>query len=128
MDRVVVLNAAKMNYDGLLDFSGLAYETENGPAELVVYDDTAPEEILERIRDASCVVTKELVVTEEQMEKFPASVKLVVEAGTGYNNLPVAKAKEKGICVCNVPAYSSERVAHTAILLLLSLASPCRPR
>ena len=39
--KVVVLNAAKMNYDGLLDFSILSPET-------IVYDDSAPEEIISR--------------------------------------------------------------------------------
>jgi glycerate dehydrogenase len=48
---------------------------------------------------------------------------MICEAGTGYNNLDLAAAREKGIVVCNIPAYSSERVAHTAILLILSLAS-----
>ena len=37
--KVVVLNAAKMNYDGLLDFSVLSPDT-------VVYEDSAPEEIM----------------------------------------------------------------------------------
>ena len=50
--KVVVLNAAKMNYDGLLDFSILSPET-------IVYDDSAPEEIISRIQGACAVVTKE---------------------------------------------------------------------
>ena len=31
----------------------------------------------------------------------------IIIAGTGYNNIDLAAAKEKGITVCNIPAYST---------------------
>ncbi len=114
--KTVVLNAAKMNYDGRLDFSILSDD-------VTVYDDTAPDELLERIRDAAVVVTKEMPVGGDLIRQFPKSVKLLCEAGTGYNNLDVSAAHEMGITVCNIPAYSSNRVAHTAIMMILNLSS-----
>lgn len=114
--KTVVLNAAKMNYDGRLDFSILSDD-------VTVYDDTTPNELLERIRDAAVVVTKEMPVSGNLIRQFPNSVKLLCEAGTGYNNLDVSAAREMGITVCNIPAYSSNRVAHTAIMMLLNLSS-----
>ena len=57
------------------------------------------------------------------LSQFPESVKLIVEAGTGYNNIDLDAARAKGITVCNIPAYSTERVAHTAIMMLLNFAS-----
>lgn len=114
--KVVVLNAGKMNYDGQLDFSVLS-------PDVVVYEDSSQEEILERIEGAAAVVTKELPVSAEMIRQFPESVKLICEAGTGYNNIAIEAAAEKGIRVCNVPAYSSHRVAHTAIMLMLNLSS-----
>lgn len=117
--RVVVLNGAKMNYDGKLDFSVLSPDT-------VVYDDTQADEIVERIDGAAAVITKEMPVPSDIIQRFPDSVKLIVEAGTGYNNIDVEAAREKGITVCNIPAYSTQRVAHTAIMLLLNLASSMR--
>ena len=114
--KVVVLNAGKMNYDGQLDFSVLS-------PDVVVYEDSTQEEILERIEGAAAVVTKELPVSAEMIRQFPESVKLICEAGTGYNNIAIEAAAEKGIRVCNVPAYSSHRVAHTAIMLMLNLSS-----
>lgn len=51
--------------------------------------------------------------------QFPDSVKLICEAGTGYNNIDLDAAKEKKIAVCNIPSYSSKRVAHTAIMITL---------
>lgn len=114
--KTVVLNAKKMNFDGKLDFSILS-------SQVTVYEDTAPEELLERIQDADVIVTKEMPVSGDLIRQFPDSVKLICEAGTGYNNLDLAAAKEKGIMVCNIPAYSTQRVAQTAIMLILNLSS-----
>lgn len=115
-DKCVVLNAKKMNFDGKLDFSVLS-------SKVTIYDETAPEQLLERIQEADIIVTKEMPVSGELIEQFPASVRLICEAGTGYNNLDIDAARRKGITVCNIPAYSSERVAHTAIMMILNLSS-----
>ena len=115
-ERVVVVNASKMNYDYLLDFSVLSNDVQ-------VYDDSTNAELIERIQGARVVVTKELPVGVELLSQFPDSVKLIVEAGTGYNNIDLDAARAKGITVCNIPAYSTERVAHTVIMMLLNFAS-----
>lgn len=114
--KTVVLNAAKMDYDGRLDLSQLS-------PDLTVYPDSAPEQILERVRGAAVVVTKELVIDASLLSRFPDSVKLICEAGTGYNNLAMDAARAKGITVCNIPAYSTQRVAQTALMLMLNLSS-----
>ena len=115
-ERVVVVNAGKMNYDHALDFSILSNDVQ-------VYDDSTNEELIERIQGARVVVTKELPVNAEFLSQFPDTVKLIVEAGTGYNNIDLNAAKERGITVCNIPAYSTERVAHTVIMMILNFAS-----
>ena len=115
-ERVVVVNAGKMNYDHLLDFSVLSNDVQ-------VYDDSTNEEVIERIQGARVVVTKELPVGADLLSQFPDSVKLIVEAGTGYNNIDLDVARAKGITVCNIPAYSTERVAHTVIMMLLNFSS-----
>ena len=115
-ERVVVVNASKMNYDHLLDFSVLSNDVQ-------VYDDSTNAELIERIQGARVVVTKELPVGVELLSQFPDSVKLIVEAGTGYNNIDLDAARAKGITVCNIPAYSTERVAHTVIMMLLNFSS-----
>ena len=115
-DKVVVLNAEKTNFDGNVDFSTLTPHT-------TVYASTEPEEFLDRIQGYDIVVTKEIPVGADLIAQFPDSVKLICEAGTGYNNIDLAAAKAKGITVCNIPAYSTQRVAHTAIALLLNLSS-----
>ena len=115
-ERVVVVNAGKMNYDHALDFSVLSSDVQ-------VYDNSTNEELIERIQGARVVVTKELPVNADLLSQFPDTVKLIVEAGTGYNNIDLNAAKERGITVCNIPAYSTERVAHTVIMMILNFAS-----
>lgn len=115
-NKCVVLNAKKMNFDGKLDFSVLS-------SDVTVYDDTTNEELSGRIQGADIIVTKEMPVNAEMIQRFPESVKLICEAGTGYNNIDLEAARKKGITVCNIPAYSTERVAHTAIMMILNLSS-----
>ncbi|MBP3751856.1 MAG: hypothetical protein J6H20_04460 [Pyramidobacter sp.] len=50
MGKVVVLNAAKMDFDGSLDFSVLSDEVK-------VYADSREDEILGRIQGADAIVT-----------------------------------------------------------------------
>ncbi len=115
-DKTVVLNASVVNYDGNVDYSQIA-------SEVVIYDETPEDKILERVDGFTIVVTKEMKVRGDIIRKFPDSVKMICEAGTGYNNIDLDAVREKGIILCNIPAYSSERVAHTAVLLILNLAS-----
>lgn len=115
-DKTVVLNAGLVNYDGNIDYSKIA-------SEVVIYAETPEDKILERVEGFTIVVTKEMKVSGDIIRKFPDSVKMICEAGTGYNNIDLDAVHEKGIVLCNIPAYSSERVAHTAILLILNLAS-----
>ena len=114
--KCVVLNAKKMNFDGKLDFSILS-------SDVTVYDDTTEQQLSERIQGADIIVTKEMPVSAEMIQKFPESVKLICEAGTGYNNINLEATRKKGITVCNIPSYSTERVAHTAIMMILNLSS-----
>lgn len=115
-DKTVVLNGFRLNYDKKLDLSILS-------TQVTEYDVTNEEDILARVQGQNIVVTKEMPVSGEIISQFPDSVKLICEAGTGYNNIDLAAAKAKGIAVCNIPAYSTERVAHTAITFILNLSS-----
>jgi glycerate dehydrogenase len=101
-----------------LDFSQLAKLTT-----VTKYDASSDKEILDRVKEQNIIITKELPVGKELIAQFPPSVKLICEAGTGYNNIDIAAAKEKNITVCNVPGYSTEAVAQLAITFILSLSA-----
>lgn len=118
MYKAVFVNVKKINYDKKLDFSSI-----EKLATLAKYDDSNNDEFLERIQSHDIVITKELPVSRELINQFPPSVKMICEAGTGYNNIDLKAAKEKGIIVSNVPGYSSEAVAQLVINFILNLSS-----
>ncbi|WP_315069831.1 NAD(P)-dependent oxidoreductase [uncultured Clostridium sp.] len=118
MNNIVFLNSSRINYDNKLDFSSL-----NKLGEVTKYEDSNNEEILERVKNQNIVITKELTIGRDLIEKFPPCVKLICEAGTGYNNIDIAAAKERNISVCNIPGYSTEAVAQLVITFMLSLSS-----
>jgi glycerate dehydrogenase len=118
MDNIVFLNSNRINFDDKLDFSYL-----DKLGKVTKYADSSNEEILERVQNQNIVITKELTIGRDLIEHFPPCVKLICEAGTGYNNIDIAAAKEKNISVCNVPGYSTEAVAQLVITFMLSLSS-----
>lgn len=114
--KICVLNGNKVNYDGSIDYSVLGEE-------VIVHGDCTAADYAAFAEGCEVIVSKELPMTREDILGLPDCVKLIAEAGTGYNNIDLAACRERGIGVINVPAYSSERVAHTAIMLMLSFAS-----
>ena len=117
--KIVILNGAKVNYDGIIDYSVLAEKED----QLVVFDTCEDHGYGEISEGAEVIISKELPISREDIMGLPDSVKLICEAGTGYNNIDLEACRERGIGVCNVPSYSSERVAHTAVMMMLMLAS-----
>lgn len=118
MNNIVFLNSKRIDFDNKLDFSYLSTL-----GKVSKYEDSSNEEILERVKDQNIVITKEMTIGRELIEKFPPCVKLICEAGTGYNNIDIKAAKEKNILVCNLPGYSTEAVAQLVITFMLSLSS-----
>lgn len=121
--RCVMLNAARLDYDGRISFDKL-----RASAEVVRHDVTAPEDIVSRVTDFEVVMNKELPIPGDTIRAFPDCVKLICEAGTGYNNIDLTAACEKGISVCNVPTYATEAMAHMSITLVMALACSLWPQ
>ena len=115
--KVVVVNAGRLDWDGALRWAEL-----EATGTLVRFPDGSPSpaELAARCDGATVVVTKEVKV---DVDLLPSSVKLVCEAGTGYNNVNLAAATARGITVCNVPAYSTEAVASLVLTFMLALSS-----
>lgn len=117
--KIVIIQGEKTNYDGAIDYSIIGEDLE-------VFPYLDHEEMLKNIDGAGIVIVKEYPLPREIIERFPSSVHLLCEAGTGYNNIDVKACEERGITVCNIPAYSTECVAQTTMMLLLNMASSMR--
>ena len=87
---------------------------------LVVYDRTPAEKIVERIGDAQAVYVNKVPITRETIDQCP-NLRFIGVLATGYNVIDVKAAKAKGITVCNVPTYGTDAVAQYAMALLLEL-------
>lgn len=118
MANTVFLNLAKLNFDNKLDFSSITKLST-----FTKYDDSSDENIVQRVKDQTIIITKELPLSGKLISQFPSSVKLICEAGTGYNNIDIAVARKKGITVCNVPSYSTQAVANLVITYILNFSS-----
>ena len=107
--------------DGYVENPGdLSWEPLAALGELTVYDYTAPAEVIARIGDAPVILTNKTVITREIMDACPL-VKYIGVLATGFNVVDIAAAKEKGIVVTNVPAYSTQAVAQFTMALLLEI-------
>lgn len=118
MKDTVFLNSNRVDFDGKLDFSPLENITS-----LTKYNHSSDNEILQRIQNQNIIITKEIPLGSDLINKFPDSVELICEAGTGYNNIDIEAAKGKNILVCNLPGYSTEGVAQLVIGFILDLSS-----
>ena len=64
------------------------------------------------------MLTNKCQITRHTFELCP-NIRYIGLFATGYNNIDIAAAKERGIVVSNVPGYSTDSVAqHTFALIL----------
>lgn len=89
---------------------------------VTIYDRTPPELLVERCRDAEIIITNKTPVQKDSIQQLPA-LKLIAVTATGYNIIDVAAAREKGVAVCNVPAYGTYSVAQHSFALILEITN-----
>lgn len=102
------------------DGSGWAAYRDFG--EVTVYERTPPEEVIARIQDAEIICLNKVKITREILSACP-KLRLICVMATGYNVVDTQAARECGVEVCNIPAYSTQAVAQMATALLLELTS-----
>ena len=109
--------------DGYMANPGdLSWDAVARLGDTAVYDRTAPDEVVERAKDAQAVFVNKVLMTDEILGRLPR-LKFIGVMATGYNNIDVKAACRRGVCVCNVPAYSTEAVAQTVFALLLEITN-----
>ena len=123
------LNCTRLDYDRKLDFEDLASITDfrrNDVDTISSRGDNDADEIVRLVNEVHAgteiLILKEIPLPAAAVERFGDSVKLICEAGTGYNNIPIEACTAKQISVCNIPTYSTDAVAQTAITYVMNFA------
>lgn len=114
--HIVVLDAYTLNP------GDLSWEEMSKLGKLEIHDRTSqePESVLKVIGDAEVVFSNKTLLPEEVLRKAP-NLKYVGILATGFNVVDIDVAKELGITVTNIPAYSTVSVAQFTFALVLEL-------
>lgn len=88
--------------------------------EVEYYDLLTHEEIKTALKSADAVICNKAKIDRDIIES--SSLKYIGLFATGYNNIDIEAAHERGITVCNVPGYSTDSVAQLTFSLILELA------
>ncbi|HEX7584372.1 MAG TPA: NAD(P)-dependent oxidoreductase [Prolixibacteraceae bacterium] len=78
-------------------------------------------ELLEAVKDVQAIIIRSDLVDREVLAAANA-LKVVVRAGSGFDNIDLAACKEKGIVAMNTPGQNSNAVAELAIGLMIFMA------
>lgn len=89
---------------------------------VIRYGITEPERTAERIRDAEIILCNKTPMTRGVLEKAE-KLKYIGLFATGWNNVDIECAAERGIVVSNVPNYSTESVAQLTFSYILAFYS-----
>jgi glycerate dehydrogenase len=112
--RIVILDGYTLN-PGDLNWDEL-----KKLGELVVYERTPVDKVVERASGAEILFTNKCPVSAEAINQL-SSLKFIGVLATGYNIVNTEAAKTKGIIVANVPGYGTTSVVQMTFALLLEL-------
>lgn len=112
--RIVILDGfTATQYD-------LSWKEVEMLGEVIVYDRTHPDDTVERCRGAVAVLTNKVVLSADVINQLP-ELKYIGVLATGYNVVDLEAARQQGIVVTNIPAYSTMSVAQMVFAHILNV-------
>lgn len=114
--KIVVLDGHTLNPD---DLNWKGFEEQG---EVTVYPRTPEDQVIERSKDSEVVLVNKVKLLRSEIENLP-KLKYVGLCATGYDNVDLQFARERGITVTNIPAYGTASVAQHTFALLLELTN-----
>lgn len=88
--------------------------------EVVVYERTRPEELINRTKDADAALTNKVFFGEEELKQLPR-LKYIGILATGTNAVDIKAACRHGVTVTNIPAYSTDSVTQQVFAHILNV-------
>lgn len=114
--KIVILDAYTVNP------GDLTWHPLDEIADLVIYDRTQPEQVVERCKGAEIVLTNKVILDAEVLNHLPHLTYIGVLA-TGYNVVDLEVATRQSITVTNIPAYSTNSVAQMVWAHILNITN-----
>ena len=114
--KIVVLDSYALNP------GDLSWDWLKAVGECEIYDRTPADKILERCMGADIILTNKTPLTRETLTKLHG-LKYIALLSTGYNIVDCACARELGVPVSNIPAYSTNAVAQLTFSLILEITN-----
>ena len=112
MKKIVILDGKTLG--------DISLEKLNEFGEVKYYDTTDISEVKERVREANIILTNKVVLNRENLSDA-YNFEFIAEVATGFNNIDIEYAKEKGIGVANVAGYSTNAVVQHTFAAALAL-------
>lgn len=111
--KIVLLDSYTLNP------GDLSWEPLEVLGDFVRYERTEPADVIERAAGAEVILTNKTVLSREIIFALDG-LRYIGVLATGYNVVDVDAAKERGVVVANVPAYSTASVAQTVFAHILA--------
>jgi glycerate dehydrogenase len=86
----------------------------------IEHDATAPEQVVERLRDATICITNKVPIRADALAQLP-KLKLIAVAATGTDIIDKAAASNQGVAVVNIRNYAFNAVPEHVIALMFAL-------
>lgn len=111
MERIVFLerNTVQANF-----------RRPNFEHEWIEYGESLQDQVLDRLRGATIVISNKLALREPDLSRLP-QLKLIAIAATGFDCVDLDYCHRRGISVCNVRGYAANSVSEHVLMLMLAL-------
>lgn len=84
------------------------------------YDKTSPDQVVERLRDATVAIVNKVVLREPTLAQLP-KLKMIAMAATGYDCIDIEACRRRGIAVANIRNYAVHTVPEHVFAMVLGL-------
>ena len=100
----------------------LSWDSFKEFADVVLYDRTSSNDVINRIGDADAIFVNKVQITEEILQKAP-KLKYIGVCATGYNVIDLDACSKRNIIVTNIPTYSTNAVAQHVFALITNFSN-----
>ena len=84
------------------------------------YATTTPEQVIERLKGASIVITNKVILNSQVLSQCP-QLKMIAIAATGTNNVDLDYCRQHDIIVSNIQGYATNSVPEHVLAMMFAL-------